>query len=593
MIKYGMDFGPNATDLQVEMEMIRRGGKIGLNGNGLSYHYEQMRKIIWPELDEHRWHNLCRDEILKNKVTVLMGPGSCGKTHEAAWIYLCEYWCFPEETCVLVSSTHMQGLRLRVWGEITMLWQKGLDRFPELSGHLLDAKVAITTDDIEDGDFNERRARDLRKGIVGIPCVQGGKFVGLSKYMGIKQKRMRLIADEASAMGESFLSAFSNLNKNEDFRAIILGNPNDPLDPLGKAAEPIDGWGSHLEPSKTDVWKTRFMNGTCVNLIGTDSPNFDFPPDQPTRYKYLISREKIAETLSFFAKDSTEYYSQCVGVMKIGLLAKRVLTREICRQFKATDEVVWQGSDRVKIAGLDASYGGDRCALSHAEFGKENQTGNIVVALHPITIVPVKPSSDKIPEDQIAEFCRNYCNQHGIPAENFFHDSTGRGTLGTSLARIWSSACNPVEFGGSPTERPVSLNLYIYDEKEQRKRLKKCKEHYSKFVTELWYQVRYCVEGSQLRGLPEDAMDEFCLRNWDYVSGNKIEVEPKSDMKERTGRSPDLADCITIILEGCRRKGFQLQKLGSDEKEEENKSWMETLYRKQRTLAAQHQLTYK
>lgn len=79
-------------------------------------------------------------------------------------------------------------------------------------------------------------------GIAVHNCVQGGKYVGLGKYAGIKQKRMRLIADEAQFMGLTFLSAFANLDKNPDFRAIVLGNPNDILDPLGKAAEPLDGW---------------------------------------------------------------------------------------------------------------------------------------------------------------------------------------------------------------------------------------------------------------------------------------------------------------------------------------------------------------
>ena len=152
---------------------------------------------------------------------------------------------------------------------------------------------------------------------------------------GIKQKRMRLIADEAQQMGGSFLSAFANLDGNEDFRAIILGNPNEPTDPLGKAAEPKDGWTNHMAPTKTEVWETKFMNGRCVNLVGTDSPNFDFPSDEPTRFKYLISAEKIANTLSFFPKDSVEYYSNCVGVMKVGILSRRVITKDMCFQFDA------------------------------------------------------------------------------------------------------------------------------------------------------------------------------------------------------------------------------------------------------------------
>jgi hypothetical protein len=594
--KYGLNWPESTDDLQIEMTMVRKGGqwKVGDRsfGEGIIHHYEQMRKILWPWLDDHRWHRICRDTIHSSKITVLMGPGSSGKTHEAAWNYLCEYFCFPEETCVLVSSTDMRGLRLRVWGEMTMLWQKAVEKFPYLSGHLLDSKIAITTDDIDDGEFDERNARDLRKGIIGIPCVQGGKFVGLSKYAGIKQKRMRLIADEAASMGESFLSAFANLNKNADFRAIVIGNPNDPLDPLGRAAEPEDGWTQHLEPTKTTVWKTRFMNGACVNLVGLDSPNFDFPEDQPTRYKYLISREKIADTLSFFPKDSIEYYSQCVGVMKIGMLSRRVLTRDMCRTFGALGAVIWEGAATTKIGALDASYGGDRCVGGHIEFGKE-VGGKVVIRIHPPQIVPIRPNSEKIPEDQISEWVKNYCTQHGVPPENFFHDSTGRGTLGTSLARIWSNLCNPVEFGVSPTDRPVSLNLYIYDQKLHQRRLKTCKEHYLKFVTELWFSVRYAVESGQIREMPTEVMDEFCMREWDKrMASDKIELETKELMKARVGRSPDLADWLAIAVEGGRRRGFQIDKLGGEELPSDKYDWLKTFKQRNNSMRVLHALNY-
>lgn len=560
--RYGLEWDEAASDLEIEMTMIKKGGsfKIGNKPFGLGnpYHYEQMRKQLWPELDDHRWHRICRDEILKNKVTVLMGPGSSGKTHEASWIYLCEYFCFPHETCVLVSSTDMRGLRLRVWGEITMLWERAVNRFDFLPGHLLDSRIAITTDDLEDGDVSERTVRDMRKGLIGIPTVQNGKFVGLGKWIGIKQKKVRLIADEAAAMAGSFLSAFANLNKNEDFRAIVLGNPNDPLDPLGRAAEPRQGWTEEfLEPDKTTVWDTKFMDGRCVNLIGTDSPNFDQPG---TRYKYLISEQKIKETLSFFPKDSVEYYSQCVGTMRISTLARRVITRAMCSKFGAMDAAIWETGETVKIGALDSAYGGDRCVCGYVEFGRESGGKYIINIKNPV-IVPISVKSSESPEDQISVFVKQYCEQNGIAATNFFHDSTGRGSLGTSLARTWSSDCNPVEFGGKPTNRPVSLDLYKVDKDTGERRLVRCDEYYGKFVTELWFSVRYAIEAGQVRGLPEDVMEEGCLREWSMIKNERRDVETKIEMKERIGRSPDLFDWLSICVEGCRRKGFQISKL--------------------------------
>ncbi len=67
-------------------------------------------------------------------------------------------------------------------------------------------------------------------------------------------------------------------------------------------------------------------------------------------------------------------------------------------------------------------------------------------------------------------------------------------------------------------------------------------------------------------------MEEFCLRRWDRVKGDKKSVEPKDrasndprkqGFKQRVGRSPDMADWAAGIVEMARRKGFIISKLGS------------------------------
>lgn len=601
-VRYNQSWKNDAHPLEIEMECIRRGGKwtnkAGVQcGMGKPFHFEEMRKIIHPEMDGEaegqRWYTLCRDQILANRVTVLLGPGSSGKTNSAAWIGLYKYWCDPENTCVLVSSTDIRGLKLRVFGEICMLWQKGVEKFDWLAGHMLDSKLAITTDSLEDGDLDDRLVRDMRKGIVGIPTVQNGKQVGLGKWIGLKQKNVFLIADEAQFMGPSFLSAFANLNKNENFEAIVLGNPNDFLDPLGKAAEPLDGWDSHMEPEKTSIWKTRFMNGTCVNLIGTDSPNFDFPGPK-ARFPYLISQKKIDETLSFFPKDSFEYYSQCVGAMKIGSLARRVLTRRMCEDGGALDtDVNWEGSPRTRVYFVDSAYGGDRCIGGWGEFGKV-VGGQTVLLLHPPSIIPVSVKSEKEPEHQIAEFMKSDCEGLDIIPENVGHDATGRGSLGTFVARVWSAATNPIESGGSPTDRPVSLDMYILEMPkgggQPIRRLKRCSEHYVKRITEYWFSVRYAVQAGQVRGMTTDTMEEFCQREWDRVKDDKIEVESKLDMKDRIGRSPDLGDWAAGIVEMARRKGFNIQKLANEDEQKNSFEWLREMARRNRRMVASKQL---
>jgi hypothetical protein len=129
----------------------------------------------------------------------------------------------------------------------------------------LESKHGIFTDKIgEDGE-----ARDIRKCVMGIPCVGGdGKFVGVSKFAGIKQERRRLIGDELQFMQHSYLTSLEHLDKG-DFKFVGLANPIGEGDPADKMGEPVGGWGTEPETDKTETWKNRW-GGLTINLDGTD-----------------------------------------------------------------------------------------------------------------------------------------------------------------------------------------------------------------------------------------------------------------------------------------------------------------------------------
>lgn len=152
-----------------------------------------------------------------------------------------------------------------------------------------------------------------------------------------------------------------------------------------------------------------------------------------------------------------------------------------------------------------------------------------------------------------------------------------------------------VDFGGPATDRPVSENEFVWDGDQKTRRLKKCCEHYSKFVTELWFSVRYCVVGKQMRELDRPTAEEGFRRLWHYTKGSppRIEVETKKEMKDRVTFSPDLFDALVIGVEGQRRLGFQIKNLreGKSAEEEEN-SWLELEAQKHRDFLKKHELKF-
>lgn len=562
--KYGCEWAANLHPVRLEMQCIQLGGKWKVKGrecgDGLFEHYKRLQTLIWPTLDHHRWSDLVLKSILDSNITAILGPKSSGKTHDVARYALTDYFCFPKNTGILISSTTLDAMQIRIWGEIKKLFKMAKERFDWLPGHLIEYKHCLSTDDIEDG------VRDFRSGLVGVPCLVGTKYVGMGKYVGFKNERVRLIADECQFMGSGFLDAVSNLDGNDDFKAAFLGNPVDPTDQLGRASEPEVGWSSLPEPTKTATWETRFMNGMAVNLVGTDSPNFDYPDSEKPRYRYLIDQRRIDNVAKFWGKDSHQYFSQCVGVMKQGVTAHRVITRQLCEQHKTFEEAIWGPGPHLKIYAIDAAYSGtegDRCVGGYIETGF-GLDGLGLIKIHQPKVIPVSiGDAENSPEDQIALYVQQDIAELGIAATNVFYDSTGRGTLGAAFARNFGiSTPVGVEFGGSPSERPVRHDLYCED--KGKKRHVTCYEYYSKFVTELWFSVRYCIEAEQLRELPEDVMFEGCQREWGMVAGNKIRLETKKDMKERTGRSPDLFDWLATAVEGARQCGFKIQRLGSE-----------------------------
>lgn len=430
----------------------------------------------------------------------------------------------------------------------------------------------------------------------------------MQKWAGRKNLRVWCVGDEYQFMSRSILDAQNNLISNgpnlvpgiirdpnspefgrpqRGYKAVFIANPNptQPDNPSTYVSEPETGWGSVMDDGRTKVWWGKKLHDhpvkcRVINLDALDSPNSPYPVDKPM-WPALAGPHKVLN----YTEGSESYYSQGRGIFKFGLAAFKIITREICEQFHAFDSTQgWKGPNpTTKIGMCDAAYGsvgGDRCVLGWLEFG-ECVDGKSRILLHPFVEVPVTVRKDCTPEDQIAQFCREKMETENIQPNNFFFD--GRGSLAMSFARLWSPQVNAVEFGGRPTQRPAGADLYFND-KEGLRRLKRADEHYSNFVSELWWSWRYVIESDQLRGLTLETVRDASPREWKKVAGDKIQVEPKKDMKKRTGVSPDLADTVVVGIEGARRRGFNIAKLDPNTHKPGKPDWLDRHARSYRDM---------
>lgn len=597
--RYGLNWPKDHDDLAIELAMCRSGGNVAFNGKsfglGLKEHLMNARKLIWPNRYRHRWTDLMYENFIANDVTILMGCASSQKTSHAVEYCLLNYWMRPDNTLVVLSTVNMDKLDIGVWAELKMLWTDGKARYEWLAGNVIEHKRAITTNSLEDDGI-----RDFRKGVIGRPCYVGGKWVGLGILAGIKQDYIFYVADELQFMQEAFSASWPHLFSNGQAKIIGSGNPkHDPDDELSKSAEPICGWNAMPEPEKTAVWETKFMGAKCVNLVGTDSPNFDVSINDPIPFPRLINRKFANRIAHDHGDGSFEYYRLVKGVMKVAFVHSRVITRQICRDNRALDQVQWKDDKQTRIYALDPSYGGeDRCVGMPGMFG-EDIDGKQTLLLMPYRVFKIDLRKETAVEDQIAEILAEEISTYEVPHENCFYDACGKGTIGAAFARKFGHRVPvAVDTGARPTKRPVREDLFVEDTNGE-KRLKRCDEHYSKFVSELWFSVRYIIEAQQLRGLLDDVMTEGCARIYEIADGNKIEVEPKSDPKKkedlrrRLGKSPDLFDTVTILAEGARQRGFKINRLGAaPEDGKDGFDWLKRKVMKHRELMRSKQLTY-
>lgn len=580
--KYGLLWEPLMSAAAIEMVMVRAGGNLHGKGNGLFFHFKALVSELWPEYIWHRWNDLLLDSYLKYRIIGVMGPASSGKTNSAAVNVLADYYAWSDCTTVLVSSTEREMLEMRVWGEIKKYHRMAQAKFPSLvPGNLIESKQRIITD----SRFDTADGRDFRNGICGVPCKKGGSYVGLGSFAGIKNKRLRMVADECHLMNRVFVDAIANLNKNADFKCIAPGNPKDTTDALGVICEPaahLGGWDGGIDQTpKTKTWPTRFDQGVCVQLVGSDSPNLDGQLGIP-----IIDQKAIDADIAFYGKDSLQFTMMDEGRMPRGQGLRRVITRQMCLKFGAMEDPVWKSEQRTRIGFLDAAYGsvgGDRCVYGELEFGLDPNARQILALLKTM-LVPVSVEVNELPEDQIAMFVKEQCEASKIPPQQFGFDSTGRGTLMGAFGRIWSPHVVGIEFGGKPSERPVT---WIPTSTKVT-----CRDYYSKFVSELWYSVALTIQSRQFRGMTEEMMTEGSMREWGIVGANKIEVEPKDKMKVKTGRSPDLFDALVTGVEMARRFGFTISMIVAKDALKIDDGWKQKYKDRMARLEANHRLTY-
>jgi hypothetical protein len=515
--KYGIRSPIKIPDLELELYAFRNRLQPNEGGLGTFNHFVNVSKMVWPKMSWNPWLEAQVESLCEHDYVGWAGCGASGKTFGATLFATVWWLANPSKTTVVLTSTTAKMIRKRMWANLQELVRKSRG-FP---GNMVDSKMSL-----------QAIKGDDRHSISAIAVAEGNTSKAVANIQGIHAERVMVIIDEATDTPEAAFEACTNLSKGcREFKMLVIGNPASKYDPHGRFCTPAKGWRSVT--IEDQHWLTE--RGMCRRFDGMKSPNIS---EGRTKYPYLITHDQVLSAMRHEGEQSPTFWKYTRGFWSPDGMVKTVLSESIIETYTPTRKLVFTTNVQV-VAGLDPGFGGDRCVLRFAKVGTANDKVSILFG----DVIHISPNA-QLTEPvhyQIANRVKEECSQRGVPPDKFALDSSGEGGgLADILTREWG-VVHRVEFGGSASTIPVS------DEDSRP-----CNEAYDRKVTELWFSMRKWVVEERVGGMDMETLQEFCARMFDD-SKRKISVETKTVMKQRTGKSPDLADAAVVLLDLVRK----------------------------------------
>jgi len=532
------------TRLFIELECFRVGRKEEDGGLGKYGHLRECVELLWrrdekgkllkdPKVEWNEWVEKMLEEACNHQFLAVAGCSSSCKSFSGAIYGICTFLSWPAVTSVLMTSTSIQGAKKRIWKAVIELW----NALPE--GIKKDYKIRTSLNMIQyippDGSTpSESASINL---IAAEPKQEAG---AMGKLIGIKGQQVLLIADELCELSPSVLSATTNLMSNSVFQMIAMSNPKNYEDPFGRMCEPIAGWASIDE--STFEWDTKY--GKAIRFDVLQSPNY---LQKKKVYPYMLSYKAIESERKKWGENSAMFFRFFRGFFPIQGV-ESVLYSDVDFNAFMKKEVEWGKDAPIKVAGLDPAWSskGDRSILMWALFGKNKEGLHCLQYVDHIALVEDAANKETPFTIQTRQQVEALLKREGIHPSNFAFDNTGGIAYGDMLVQTLGRDVLRVNFAGKASERPVSAT----DRTPASKK-------YGNRVSELWGVGIEFLRGGQFAGIPDDLKAEMKSRRYEMVKGGdgeRMVMEPKSEMRNRTGKSPDLADAFMIITDLCRTK---------------------------------------
>ncbi|WP_214103224.1 hypothetical protein [Acrocarpospora catenulata] len=318
-----------------------------------------------------------------------------------------------------------------------------------------------------------------------------------SGFVGIHARFVLVILDEACGVPAQLWIAADALTTNEDCRILAVGNPDNPASEFRKVCRPGSGWN-------------------VIKISAFDSPNLTGEVVPKDVALALVGRAWVEEKAKEWGVDNPLYRSKVLGEFSEDSQWQVVRTSDVaaCRLDLETPHAP---SELLPVElGVDVGGGSDETVI-------RERRGRVAGR-------EWRDHTDR--PEVIAPMILQAIRETGATAVKVDSNGVGFGVVG-ELRNMAARGLHSARIYG------VNVGEAARDD-----------VHFENLRAEIWWMAR---ELSEERAWDLSTMEnadttvaQLLEPQWEITPKGRIKIEPKDDIIERTGRSPDNADALNL-----------------------------------------------
>lgn len=485
--------------------------------------YEAAR-VIWPWMRANPLTEKIYRALDEHDKLAVMGHAASSKTFSVTQYLTLRWLASPHNTTVLLTAPTLTSLKHRAWNNVKMMWEK--------------AAIPLHGEPV---NYEMRVRLNLKDEQHNILCVAGEHDQSEHKIRGLHPENLFILIDEAdNPNSESIWNAIPNLLAMGKVQIIALTNPTKKQTRFGDWCEPPLGWSS-VDKDRDKAWEAK-SGAYVMRLDGVDSPNIVAGRDI---WNCILTNagkreyEKEGVNSIAYAKYFRAWFPDDGA-------CKYIFPSEIIDLMQRVKVLFY--ADSYPCAGIDPAYAeeGDKLVVTIGECGREAKNPKKTVIRFRTAVRVERKDKSKLLTEDLGDQIIQILEDHHVRPDLCAIDTTGNGlALSDYIRAKWSREVLPVEFGGASSDtrilaedtRPASARFHL-------------------FVTELWFAARDWARAGliQMSVMPRPLRIDLEARLYDDRGNNKIQAEPKTDMRKRGLNSPDYGDSFCLLVHVVRMR---------------------------------------